>query len=101
MFLHLSVSHSIHRTVSAPVHAGIHNPCWADTPTGQTPPLGRHLQADTPGQTPPGQTPPAQCMLGYTPCAQCMLGYGQQADGMHPTGMHYCLNKFLKTIRRT
>ena len=31
MFLHLSVSHSVHRGKSAPVHAGIHT-SWADTP---------------------------------------------------------------------
>ena len=45
VFLHMSVSHSVQRGVSASVHAGIH-PSHADTP------LGRH--------------PPAQCMLGYT-----------------------------------
>ena len=32
----------------------------------------------------PGQTP------WQTPPVQCMLGYGQQAGGMHPTGMHSC-----------
>ena len=41
MFLHLSVSHSVHRGVSAQ--------CML----GYTPP-----RAETPGQTPPGQTPP-------------------------------------------
>ena len=76
---------------------------WADTPSGQTPhmgrhpnlgrhpsgrhPLGRHpLWADTPAGI---HTPPAQCMLGYTspppptPAATA-------ADGTHPTGMHSC-----------
>ena len=83
----------------------------ADTPNGQTPPW-----ADTPlGRHPPGQThpcpvhagihtplpsacwdthTPAQCMLGYTPPAQCMMGYGQQAGGMHPTGIHSCCFRF-------
>ena len=43
MFLHLSVSHSVHRGVNIP--------------------LGRHTP---PGQTPPrADTPPAQRMLGY------------------------------------
>ena len=40
MILHLSVSHSVHRGVSTPLHAGIHS-------------LGRHtLQADPPADTP-------------------------------------------------
>ena len=47
MFLHLSVSHSVHGG-SAPMHAGIHPP--ADTPLGIHPPV-RHT---TPGETPPG-----------------------------------------------
>ena len=42
MFLHLSVSHSVHGGVSASVHAGIH-------------PLGRH-SPPPPGQTPLQQT---------------------------------------------
>ena len=53
MFLHLSVSHSVHGGVSASVDAGIHTP-WADTPLGQTPPA----------DTPPGQTAP---LLGRHP----------------------------------
>ena len=36
MFLHLYVSHSIHRGVFASVHAGIHSP-GADTPRADTP----------------------------------------------------------------
>ena len=51
---------------AAPLHAGIHTLPLADTTL-----LGRH---------PPAQTPPGQCMLGY----------GQQAGGMHPSGMHSC-----------
>ena len=74
MFLHLSVSHFVHRRgvcLSA---------CW-----------------DTPGQT----HPPDQCMLVYTvPSAcwdtQCPLRAGidmaTAADGTHPTGMHSCFN---------
>ena len=38
MFLHLSVSHSVHRGASASVHAGIHP--RADTPPEQTIPSG-------------------------------------------------------------
>ena len=58
MFLHLSVSHSVHEGVSASVHAGIHPP--ADTPPGSykhthTPLAATH----TPGRyTPlPGRYP--------------------------------------------
>ena len=47
MFLHLSVSYSVHTRMSASVHAGIHPPPGADTP-----------RADT--------LPPEQCMLGDT-----------------------------------
>ena len=65
VFLHVSVCHSVHRGVSASVHAGIHLP-GADIPWEQTatppvqtipPPWTRH---------PPEQTPPVQCMLGDT-----------------------------------
>ena len=62
VFLHLSVSHS--------VHGG----CLPQYMLGYTP-LGP--EADT---APMGaDTPPAQCIL-----------YGQQAGGTHPTGMHTC-----------
>ena len=81
MFLHLSVSHSVHRGdlpqcmlgythTPCPVHAGIH-------------------------------TPIAQCMLGYTPYPHphplsCSVHAGidmaTAADGTHPTGMHSCYN---------
>ena len=76
MFLHLSVSHSVHRggvCLSA---------CWdtypqppgADSPQKQTSP-----RADTP----PEQTPPCTVHAGR---------YGQQAGGTHPTGMHTSLS---------
>ena len=57
MFLHLSVSHSVHRGVSAPVHAGIHPWTRAD-PSGGPP--------GTRGKPPPGADPPVQCMLEDT-----------------------------------
>ena len=110
MFLHLSVSHS--------VHGGCIPGCIGADPSGQTPPCPVHAGIHTPpaqcmlGYTPPcsvhaGIHPPAQCMLGYTPpCsvhagihtppAQCMLGYtppppaATAADGTHPTRMHIC-----------
>ena len=47
MFLHLSVSHSVHRGLSAPVHAGIHHS------PGQTPPGPTPHPADTPRQATP------------------------------------------------
>ena len=47
MFLHLSVSHSVHGGVPAPVHPGIHptgrHPPGQIPPPGQTPSLGRRL----------------------------------------------------------
>ena len=60
MFLHLSVSHSVHRGVSAPVHVGIH----------------------TPGQTPPWVDTPCPVHAG--------IYMATAADGLHPTGMHSC-----------
>ena len=56
------VCHSLHRGISASVHAEIHTP-WADTPLSRHPP-GRHLP-------PPAIT---------------------AADGKHPTGMHSCFH---------
>ena len=87
MFLHLSVSHSVHRGMSS-------------TPPGQTPP-GRHPWVDTLlGRHPLGRHPlssacwdtpllPSACW-DTPPPAQCMLGYGQQVSSTHPTGMHTC-----------
>ena len=85
------VCDSVHRGVSTTHLLGSY-PLWAVTPSGQTPPLGRHPSGR---HTPPGRhplpsacwdRPPAQCMLGCSPhslpsaCwdrppAQCMLGY--------------------------
>ena len=86
---------SVHRSVSAPLHAGIHTPSprtrgrhppWADTPHGQTTPW-----ADNPlSRHPPGQV----SSPGRDPSSQCMLGYGQQAGGTHPTGMHSCFGVY-------
>ena len=72
MFLHLSVSHSVHG-VCASVHVGIY------TRPKQTPPPG----ADTPlvGDTPEEHIDPYTVHAGK---------YGQQAGGTHPTGMHNC-----------
>ena len=60
-FSQACVNNSVHRGVSAPVHAEIHTapwvpgqtPLWVDSPSGQTP----SGQTPPPGQTPPGQTP--------------------------------------------
>ena len=92
MFLHLSVSHSVHRGLSASVHSGIHTPMGRHPPWAHTTPLGR--QPPTPGQTTPGLTPPRQTPPVHagihsppwadsppvhagihSPPAQCMLGY--------------------------
>ena len=71
MFLHPSVSHSVHMGAggSASVHAGIH--------PQEHPPGSRHSPgADTPlpEQSPPEQTPPKQTPPEQTPPAQCILG---------------------------
>ena len=65
MFLHLSISHSVHRGCLPHTLLFRHTP-WADTPTGLIPP-GRH--------------PPCPVHAGiHSPPVQCMLGYGQQAE---------------------
>ena len=85
MFLHLSVSHSVHGGGSASVHAGIH-------PPGQTPPPGRHR----PGQThqPPGRwadTPLPSTCWDTPPCpVHAGIDMATTADGTHPNGMHSC-----------
>ena len=99
MFLHLSVSHSVHRGVYPSMHWGRRPPgrhipacTGADTPRGRHP-LGRRLQADTPRQTPPKQTPPGRHPPGRHPPGRHPHP-GQMAtaaDGTHPTGMHSCL----------
>ena len=47
MFLHLSVSHSVYRGVSAPLHAGIHHPPGPEAgtprPEAGTPPDQRQV----------------------------------------------------------
>ena len=89
MFLHLAVSHFVHKGlgVSASVYAGIHTPPpGADThpPGCRHPSQSRNpLEADTPWeQTPPRSRQP--------PCAVHAGRYGQQAGSTHPTGMHTC-----------
>ena len=89
MFLHLSVSYSVHSggvcpgSVCIPACTG-HTPLRADPP-GRHPradmPPGRHPQADTPGQTLPGRhQPPGR----HPPMVATAV------DGMHPAGMHSC-----------
>ena len=87
MFLHLSVSHSVHRERGC-----LADTPWADTPRqtapGQTPP-GTH----TPQQTPPGQTPPWADTPQADPWADTPPPAPQTAtaaDGTHPTGVHSC-----------
>ena len=75
MFLHLSVSHSVHREgVCVSQHAFRQTPPWQTSPSGQTSPLW----ADTAlGRHPPARHPPMATAV----------------DGTHPTGMHSFLNK--------
>ena len=75
MFLHLSVSHSVHRRGSASVHAGIH-------PLGQTAPW-----ADPPDRHPL----PSACWDTHPPYpVHSGIDMATAADVMHPTGMHSC-----------
>ena len=95
MFLHLSLSHSVHGWVSATPPR--------QTPPGQTSPLGRHpppcpvhARIHTPLPSACWDThPPCPVHAGIQPTSppptQCMLGYSQQAGSTHPTGMHTCL----------
>ena len=73
MFLHLSVSHS--------VHGG----CLPQCMLGYTP--GRHPPGQTPpGRTPPWKTPPTPKADNFPPSQQMATA----ADGAHPTGMLSC-----------
>ena len=63
MFLHLSVSHSLHRGCLPQCMLGhTHTPSLARHPPGQTTP-----QTDNPLHSACWDTPTVQCMLGYTP----------------------------------
>ena len=55
------------------MHAGYHTPSGTETPWKQTPP-----QKQTP-------------LEADTPCAVHAGRYGQQAGGMHPTGVQCCI----------
>ena len=98
MFLHLSVSHSVHGGCLPQCMLGYTplvqtHPMLGYTPLGrhpprQTPPMGRH----TPGQTHPRQTPPpTACWDTHPPCqVHDWIDMATAADGRHPTGMHSC-----------
>ena len=103
MFLHLSVSHSVHGGQCLPQYMLGYTPTtskadtpWsrhlpgADTPQEQTPPRSRPPPRE---QTPQGaDTPPPKEQT--PPCTVHAGRYGQQAGGTHPTGMHTCLIYF-------
>ena len=83
MFLHLSVSHSVHRGW------GVYPNAYWDTPLVRHPlvrhPLGRH----PPGQTPPwADSPPGQTSLGRHPLGRHPPR--QTPPGTQSTGMHSC-----------
>ena len=83
-------------------------PPGADTPQSRQPPQSRHPPgadtprsrhppgADTPPRSrhPPEQTPPGS--RHPPPPRKQTPAYGLQAAGTHPTGMHYCLDIFMK-----
>ena len=84
----LSVILFTRRQVPPPPGRYTHNHPRAGTPPG------RYTHNHPRAGTPPGRYTPSQQVHPpgrYTPRPQCMLGYGQQAGGMHPTGMHSCL----------
>ena len=73
MFLHLSVSHSVHGGRGGVCLSA----CW-DTPPGR-----HHL----------GQTAPlsSACWGTHTPCpVHAGIDMATAAEGTHPTGMHSC-----------
>ena len=74
MFLHPSVSHSVHR---------VEGVC--------TSPLDRHPLADT---LPPRQTPPQADTSATPPPPETATA----ADGTHPTRMHSCLGYFIRFL---
>ena len=96
MFLHLSISHSVHRgEVCIPACTGADTPGqtypsmhWGRHPPGQTYP-SMHWGRHTPGQTYPsmhwGRHPPP-------PMATA-------ADSTHPTGMHSCSQRCCTKIK--
>ena len=119
MFLHVSVSHSVHRGGSASVHAwmpppkqtpppeqtppGSRQPLGADTFTGADTLRSRHplrgdaLEADSPPptrkQTPQQQTPPTIEHAGR---------YDHCVGGTHPTAMQSCYFKLIPwQVRRS
>ena len=97
MFLHLSVSHSVHRGVCLSACWNTQTPLWADTPWADTQPW-----VDTPCPVHAGiHTTPCPVHAGiHTPLAsacwhtQCPVHAGIEmataVDGTHPTGMHSC-----------
>ena len=98
MFLHVSVILSRGGGVCL-------STCWDTTPWEQTPPppgadprdQSSPLGADTPqDQTPlgPGTPQDQTSPLLRSACWR----YGQQAGGMHPTGMQSCFCLYLKTV---
>ena len=89
MFLHLSVSHSVHR-------GGCLSACWDTTPPEQAPPPDQApprtrplLEPGTPqAQAPQGQAPPG---TRHPPGPDTPLQQTATVmDGTHPTGMHSC-----------
>ena len=81
MFLHLSISHSVHRRGVSASGSGVSAIPMADTP------LGRHPAR----QTPPGSS-------GQTPPSAPSIEMTIEAAGMRPTGMHSCCEHNLNCL---
>ena len=108
MFLHLSISHSVHRGGVYPSmywgrhpRADISQHALGQTPPGQTypsmhwgrhTPPGRHIPACTGADTPP-QADISQHALGQTPPLATV------ADSTHPNGMYSCSQRCCTKIK--
>ena len=67
------------------------------TPPGTRRTPWDHAPSQDKGPPGPGTTPPGP---GTHPCAMHAGRYGQQAGGMHPTGMHSCSHYFDVVMKR-
>ena len=113
-YVFTAVSDSVHRG-SASVHSGIPPPLSRQPPSrhppSRHPPEQTHpphqrtpLGVGTPqSRDPPEQTPPQSRHppgSRHPPCAVHAGRYGQQAGGMHSTGMQSCCNNVYSCLSR-
>ena len=94
MFLHLSISHSVHRGRCVSQHVLGKTPPGRHIPacTGADTPLGRHIPACTGADTPLGRHIPACTGADTPPMATAV-------DSTHPTGMYSCSQRCCTKIK--